>query len=154
MIIETSAWGSKEITVEQIYRFEKGIPGFEDENEFALLPMEDGPFYYLQSLKQEALSFLLTDPFIFFPDYEFELGTSDKAELEIEEEIFVRCIVTLQESIEQSSMNVLAPLVFNPVNRKAKQIVLHNAAYRTRYPLWTGEDTSSVEESSPLEGGA
>ncbi|WP_172196387.1 flagellar assembly protein FliW [Saccharibacillus qingshengii] len=150
MIIETSAWGSKEITVEQIYRFEKGIPGFEDETEFALLPMEDGPFFYLQSLKQGALSFLLTDPFIFFPAYEFELGTGDAAELGIGEHIFVRCIVTLHEEIEQSSMNILAPIVFNPSNRKSKQVVLHNSAYQTRYPLWAADTT---QESASIEGG-
>lgn len=150
MIIETSAWGSKEITVEQIFRFEKGIPGFEDENEFALLPMEDSPFFYLQSLKQESLSFLLTDPFIFFPDYEFELGAGDADELDIKEEVFVRCIVTLQEQVEQSTMNILAPLVFNPSNRKGKQIVLHNSAYQTRYPLWS---TDRHQESELTEGG-
>jgi len=150
MIIETSAWGSQEITVEQIYRFEKGIPGFEEETEFALLPMEDGPFFYLQSLKQQELSFLLTDPFVFFSTYEFELGIADKAELAIDDNVFVRCIVTLHESIEQSSMNILAPIVFNPSNRKGKQIVLHNSAYQTRYPLWASE---SAQPSSSMEGG-
>ena len=136
MIIETSAWGSKEITVEQIYRFERGIPGFEDEHEFVLLPMEDEPFYYLQSLKQEHLAFLLADPFVFFPDYEFELGDSDAKELGIESEVLVRCIVTLQEQIEHSTMNILAPIVLNPVKRLGKQIVLHHSDYQTKYPLW------------------
>ena len=67
MLIETSTWGSLEITEEQIYEFPKGIPGFEKETRFALLTLEQGPFAYLQSLKVKELAFVIADPFVFIP---------------------------------------------------------------------------------------
>ncbi|MDO3412081.1 flagellar assembly protein FliW [Saccharibacillus sp. CPCC 101409] len=153
MIIETSSLGNIEITVEQIYRFENGIPGFEEENEFALLPVEGSPFFHLQSLKEKHLSFLLADPFVFFPEYEFELGDSDSEELELQTGVQVRCIVTLRDDIEKSTMNILAPLVLNPVKRKGRQIVLHNSAYATKHPLFASE-AAGQSPSDSIEGGA
>lgn len=150
MIIETAALGSIEITVEQIYRFEKGIPGFEEETEFALIPVEDSPFFHFQSLKEKHLSFLLADPFAFFPEYEFELGSSETAALDIRSDVFVRSIVTLHEQIDKSTMNILAPIVLNPENRRGLQIVLHNSSYPTKHLLWPYEPESAAD---PAEGG-
>lgn len=150
MIIETAALGNIEITVEQIYRFEKGIPGFEEETEFALIPVEESPFFHLQSLKEKHLSFLLVDPFVFFSEYEFEVGDNDLEILGIQEEVIVRSIVTLHEQIEKSTMNILAPIVLNPSNRKGLQTVLHHSPYPTKHPLWQEE----LEiEANPVEGG-
>lgn len=66
MNIETSALGVLNIKDEQIYHFPKGLPGFEQETEFAIIDLEEGQFSYLQSLKTAELAFLLTNPFIFF----------------------------------------------------------------------------------------
>lgn len=65
MIISTSIWGDIEVNEKEVYRFEKGIPGFEETTEFVLLDQDEAPFYYLQSLQQKELSFVLVDPFIF-----------------------------------------------------------------------------------------
>lgn len=57
MNIETLTWGTLDIKDEQIYHFPKGIPGFEDDIDFALITVEDGPFSYLQSLQNQSVSF-------------------------------------------------------------------------------------------------
>ncbi|QDH20853.1 flagellar assembly protein FliW [Saccharibacillus brassicae] len=150
MIIETATLGSTEITVEQIYHFEKGIPGFDEETEFALIPVEDSPFFHFQSLKEKHLSFLLVDPFVFFPEYEFELGSSEKEALGIHSDVVVRSIVTLHEEVEKSTMNILAPIVLNPKKRKGLQVVLHNSSYPTKHLLWPSELESAI---NPVEGG-
>lgn len=137
MIIETSALGILEVQEEQIYRFPKGIPGFEQETEFAIVDLEEGPFSYLQSLKTEELAFLLTDPFVFYPAYEFELPEVEAEELEMGEAVVVRAIVTLKDKLEESTLNLLAPVVFNLDQRLGKQIVLHHSKYLTRQLLWT-----------------
>lgn len=136
MIIETVTWGSLEVAEDQLYHFAKGIPGFEDETEFALIDREEGPFVYLQSMKDKELAFLLVDPFIFYPDYEFELQTADTEELKLDQHILVRCIVTLKEQIEKSTINLLAPIVLNPAERLGKQVVLHQNTYQTKHSLW------------------
>lgn len=138
MIIETLTWGQLELSEEYVYQFPKGIPGFEEETEFAVIVVEEGPFSYLQSLKTDTLVFLLADPFVFYPEYEFELPDTDAEELEIEGAVLVRSIVTLKEQVEESTLNLLAPIVLNPQKRTGKQVVLIKTAYQTKQSLWNG----------------
>lgn len=142
MIIETLTWGTLDINEEQVHYFTKGIPGFEEETEFALITVEQGPFSCLQSLNNHELSFLLCDPFIFYPSYEFELPDNDKEELSIEDNVKVQCMVTIREELEQCTVNLLAPIVINPTKHLGKQIVLHKSSYGTKHTLW---NTSYLE---------
>lgn len=144
MVIETLTWGSVEVAEEQIYHFAKGIPGFDEETEFALIDKEDGLFVYLQSLKNPALAFLLTDPFVFYPSYEFEMPEGDREELELDSQVIVRCIVTLKAQVEASTINLLAPIVLNPEKSLGKQVVLHQAGYQTKHPLWSEPASSAA----------
>ncbi|MNL36431.1 Flagellar assembly factor FliW [compost metagenome] len=145
MMIHTASWGSLEVAEDQIFHFPKGMPGFEDETEFALITLEEGMFSYLQSLKEKGLAFLLADPFDYYPDYEFELPTADTEELQIEAQVLVRCIISLKEKVEQSTINLLAPVILNPEKQVGKQIILHSSSYQTRHQLWT-EDTVKAGE--------
>ncbi|WP_379138047.1 flagellar assembly protein FliW [Paenibacillus sp. sgz500958] len=135
MIIETISWGKLEVAEEQLYHFSKGIPGFEGETDFALIAMDGTPFWYLQSVKESDLSFLISDPFTFYPSYEFELSEEEAEELKIESEVIIRSIITLRDKVEQSTINLLAPIVLNPKERVGKQIVLHRTSYNTRHSL-------------------
>ncbi|MNV05361.1 Flagellar assembly factor FliW [compost metagenome] len=143
MLIHTASWGELEIVEDQVYHFPKGIPGFEEETEFALVSVEEGIFTYLQSTKEPELAFLLVDPFDYYPEYEFELPTSDKEELQIVNQVIVRSIISLKERVEQSTINLLAPVILNPEKQIGKQMVLHNSAYETRHLLWS-EDKSQA----------
>ncbi|MGG6313265.1 flagellar assembly protein FliW [Paenibacillus macerans] len=144
MIVETMTWGSLEVAEDHLYHFAKGIPGFDEETEFALIDKEDGLFVYLQSLKDKALAFLLVDPFVFYPSYEFELPEGDSEELELDAQVIVRCMVTLRSQVELSTINLLAPIVLNPVKRLGKQVVLHRVGYQTKHPLWTEQVHSAA----------
>ncbi|AIQ55155.1 flagellar assembly protein FliW [Paenibacillus sp. FSL R7-0331] len=135
MIIETLSMGRLEVNEEQLYHFPKGIPGFEEETDFALIGLEETPFWVLQSLKEQELSFLLADPFNFYPGYEFELPDEEAEELQIQSEVIIRSMITLKGEIEQSTINLLAPLVFNPNERTGKQIVIHSGPYHTKHIL-------------------
>lgn len=135
MIIETLSWGQLEVNEEQLYHFSKGLPGFDEETDFALIAMAETPFWYLQSVRTKGLSFLLGDPFSFYPSYEFELQDDEAEELKIRTDVVVRCIITLKEQVEQSTINLLAPIVLNPVGHSGKQIVLHRANYHTKHSL-------------------
>ncbi len=136
MVIQTTIWGELEVSDDQTVHFAKGIPGFEQETDFVLIEVKESPFNYLQSMKQSELSFVITDPFVFHTNYEFDLPEHEAEELSITDEVHVQCIVTLHELIEQSTINLLAPLVFNPQNKQGKQVVLHHSSYQTRHRLW------------------
>lgn len=145
MKIDTLSWGELEVGEDQLYDFSKGIPGFEQENRFALIAAEEGPFSYLQSLLTKELVFILADPFLFYSDYEFELPPSETEELAISEQLVVRCFITLQEQIEQSTINLLGPIVINPEKRLGKQVILHKSHYETRHSLWETTPQSTEE---------
>ncbi|MGG0937251.1 flagellar assembly protein FliW [Brevibacillus centrosporus] len=119
--------------------FEEGIPGFGHLQFFHLLQKEEGsPFFSLQSLEEEGVSFLVVDPFFFFSDYEFSLPVQAKASLHIEAEdtaVMVVNIVTIRGE-NNITVNLKAPIVINQNNRMAKQVILNEENFEVRQPLF------------------
>ncbi|MBQ7704275.1 MAG: flagellar assembly protein FliW [Selenomonadaceae bacterium] len=138
--VNTSRFGEIEIDEDRIVNFKNGIPAFEDEHEFIILPYdEESPYYFMQSLKTPDLAFLLTVPFLFFPDYTFEIDDDTLAELEIKEEdnVLYYTLVTIPNySIRYMTTNLLAPVILNTANMKAKQLVLEKTNYTTKERLF------------------
>jgi flagellar assembly factor FliW len=91
-------------------------------------------------MHESQIALLITDPFIFFPDYEFELSEHVIEELELGSSLMIRCILTLNKDISKSTVNLLAPVVFNLENRTAKQVILHSTEYQSRHLLWSKEE--------------
>lgn len=76
MKLETKYQGLIEVSEEQIIAFEKGIPAFESEMSFVLLPFEEGtPFYVLQSTKTPEVAFIVISPFDFVTGYQSNCQT-------------------------------------------------------------------------------
>ena len=79
------------------------------------------------------------EPFLFEPDYGFELPDRDAEELGMEgpEDAFVRCILTLREAPEDVTANLLAPIVFCRRTHLARQVVLQESEYPLRRPVFS-----------------
>ncbi|WP_268258026.1 flagellar assembly protein FliW [Bacillus andreraoultii] len=139
MNIKTKYHGEMVINEKEILTFENGIPGFLDEKQFILLPLTDDRVYFvLQSVQTEELTFVVTDPFLFFPDYDFNLEDTVVSQLHIEAptDVKVMNILTLQDPFEKTTVNLQAPIVINTKNNEAKQVILNNEAYKTKHPLF------------------
>lgn len=138
--VNTSRFGEIEVDESKIIHFKDGIPAFEDEHEFIILPYEDeSPYYFMQSLKSPDLAFLLTIPFLFFNDYTFELDDESVKELEITnpDNVFYYSMVTIPNgSIRYMTANLVAPIVLNSDNMQAKQVVLEKSNYTTKHRLF------------------
>ncbi|UJF33226.1 flagellar assembly protein FliW [Paenibacillus hexagrammi] len=155
MKVDTFHFGEIEVLQEEIVTFSGGIPGFEQLTSFAILRFEEhAPFYYLQSLQETMISFVITNPFGVYPDYEFHLPISEQEELEISEEaqLAVWSIVTIRDSAETATMNLLAPIVVNVERRLGKQIVLHNSHYKTKHPIFRENFEMPSGPSEALKG--
>ncbi|WP_078594285.1 flagellar assembly protein FliW [Evansella clarkii] len=139
MQIETKYTGKTTIDRENIIAFEHGVPSFEEEKEFILLPFSDSPspFYILQSVNTAGLAFVVMTPFQFFPQYEAKLTDSVIEQLEIEDknDVAVFVILTLRDTLEKSTANLSGPIVINSRKQKGKQIVLSDTSYNTKHPL-------------------
>ena len=103
------------------------VLGFTQFRHFELRHMgEDSPFAYLQCVEDEDVGFVVASPFSFFSDYEFELPEAEKNLLKLTrpEEALVLGIITLKQPFEESTMNLIAPIVINVNERIGRQIVL------------------------------
>ena len=135
MNIETKFLGEVQITEEQIIQFESGIPGFEDAKQFVLLPIDaDLPIASFQCVTNPHVGFIVAYPFTFKMDYAFDLSDDDKEELQLEkeEDALVYSIMTLKETFEQSTVNLLAPIIINKEKNIGKQLILQDG---DKYPL-------------------
>ncbi|QGG47485.1 flagellar assembly factor FliW domain protein [Heliorestis convoluta] len=139
MLIETTRFGQIEVKDEEVYHFFKGLPGFPDEKAFVFLPYQpDSPFAFLQSTRTPELTFLLVDPFVFFPGYEVKLKDDMVEALGLSEENPAQAwsIVTIPDQFEKMTANLMAPIVLNVKERKAAQVVLERKEYTTRHAVF------------------
>ena len=138
--INTRRFGELEIEEQDVVRFADGIPAFEDEHEFVVLPYEEGtPYMFLQSMMTPELAFLMTDPFVFFPDYSFELDDENMEKLAINsmDDVLVCTLISVPRSgVADMTTNLLAPVVINRHTMQARQIVLEKTQYTTKHRLF------------------
>ncbi|MCA0385466.1 MAG: flagellar assembly protein FliW [Firmicutes bacterium] len=142
MIIATEHLGNIEYSENDILSFAHGIPGFEEEKQFILIPAEDieFPFSYLQSIQSADLAFIVTDPFLFVENYDFELSSSDATALNVKNDedladISVLTIVTIPNDVDQTTINIMAPIVINHAAKVGRQVLLSEYS-DTKFPLF------------------
>ncbi|MBB5324267.1 flagellar assembly factor FliW [Anoxybacillus tepidamans] len=139
MKIATKYHGEIDIQAADIIRFEQGVPGFFDEKQFVLLPLDDTPFVILQSVQTPALGFVMIEPFSYFPTYEIELddATCEQLSLKAEKDVAVYVILTVAEPFDDTTANLQAPVVINVRERLGKQVILTNTLYKTKHRLFS-----------------
>jgi flagellar assembly factor FliW len=138
MKITSKFLGEIEINKEQIIYFPNGLPGFEDEKQFVILPLEEqSPFAILQSIYHSHVGFVIAYPFSFYPDYAFDLADEDikKLKLRSPDDCVTYTIMTLKEPFAKSTINLKAPIVINTKKKIGKQLILHDSDYPIRFPL-------------------
>ncbi|WP_171653293.1 flagellar assembly protein FliW [Paenibacillus foliorum] len=154
MRLLTSRFGEVEIDKESTYIFSHGLPGFEELQQFAFLPIqEDSHFLFMQSVDQGDLAFIVTNPFEFFSDYEFDLSEAVRDELQIvkDTDVIVLSMVSVQDHIQEATVNLLAPIIINIKHKLARQIILHGSPYSIKHKLFPNnhkEDSQPGKESS------
>ena len=136
MEIQTTRFGVVSITAEQLIEFPRGLIGFAKAVEFALLaaPSNEG-FYWLQSVIEPELAFLVTDPQPFFKDYDVPIREETQADLQIADTKDGRLLVICNRVGEWLTGNLLGPLVINIATRKGEQVVLTEKKWTCRQPL-------------------
>ena len=144
---QTHYFGEIEVDEADIITFEKGIMPFEDDKRFVLLDDEkDGvPFMWLQSLDQEGLAWAVINPFLFKPDYDFELTEAFISEIGLEDpkDIAVFSVINIPDNVRFITANLMSPIIVNGKNRKGSQFVMTDERYHARHNIL---DEMSAEE--------
>lgn len=137
MTIQTKFHGSIELIPEDVYTFENGLPGFPDEKQFMILPLEETTLLVLQSVSTSEVAFIITSPFEVFPDYNVRLSDDVLTSLQInaEEDVVVYAILTVQEPFTNTTVNLQAPIIINTKKKLAKQYITNDTSFSMRQPL-------------------
>lgn len=123
---------------DDIITFPEGIPGFEKNKEFVLVQAPEYlPFEWLFCIDGSKLRFAIIPPLLFKPDYEPAISKEQLGELEIGkmEDILLYVIVTIRENPEESTANLIGPIVINKTKRIGKQIIIDDDRYTTKERL-------------------
>jgi flagellar assembly factor FliW len=169
MKAKTKFFGEIDIDDEQIILFPFGIYGFEEYTRFVLLHDEEdetGIFRWLQSVDEEFLCFTVMEPNMICGNYSPELpknalrrlGADDGGTVDGEDLIYV-VITVICDEIENSTVNLLSPIIINSRNKVAAQVILEsyeprNSGYKTKHRIFDFDLNADADiESGGQEGG-
>jgi len=133
----TSRFGLISIKDEQCIDFPYGLPGFDQHRKFALLDSVQPPYYWLQSLNNPDIAFVLVDPFLIREDYNPDIRDEDLDILKIKnfENVLAMAIVTIRENPEETSVNLQGPVLINKDIRSGMQCIAGNSIWHVRHRL-------------------
>ena len=83
----------------QIIHFPEGLLGIPHLNKYIMLsPEKKLQFMYLQSVEEEALAFIVIDPYLYMPDYSFDISDDviDFLGVTKESDILVLSVVVIE----------------------------------------------------------
>lgn len=137
MRIQTKPFGPIEIDERQVITFPVGIFGFEPLHEYALLDAAQAGFYWLQSLDDPEIAFIMLNPYDLRPDYVLEVPDEDLESIRYEkdEDILVFAIVTIPDDERMISANLQGPIVINRLHRLGRQSIALDAKWRTKHVI-------------------
>jgi len=137
MKVDTKALGLIEIDDKHKINFPRGLFGFEDYCKFVLFDAEHEPFYWLQSLDEKEIAFILINPFLFRKDYEANVSDEDLSEIGIvsHDNILVFVIVTIPQDGSPMTANLQGPLIINKESMTGIQAVISDAKWKTKHDI-------------------
>jgi len=140
MKINTLRFGEVEIEEARIFEFKLPIIGFNELKKFVILDLnKDNIFKWLQSVEDPSLAFPVISIFSLNLDYTIDLPDNVVEALNIKqvESILVLNIASIpQDNPQGTTVNLLAPLVFNLDENIAGQIILSGSGYDISFPLF------------------
>jgi flagellar assembly factor FliW len=140
MKISTARFGEIEIEEERIFKFELPIIGFNELRKFVILDLnKDNFFKWLQSIEDPALAFPIVSVFSMDIDYSIDLPDNVVESLKITnvENLLVMNVASIpQEDPRGTTINLLAPLIFNLDTYLAGQVILSGSGYDINFPLF------------------
>lgn len=139
-------FGEIEYQTENLLHFPEGLIGFERLHDFIVMPNEkEGPLFWIQSVEDPQIAFILTDPSNFFLDYQVAPDQQERQKLQLAEDApcFALTVVSVNPE-RQISLNLAAPILFAPASNRALQVILEGTQYQSRTPLPTVEEAQQA----------
>jgi flagellar assembly factor FliW len=139
--IKTTRFGTVDIEKEKIITMPVGMLGFPDQRRFVIIQhKEKSPFFWYQSVDDPTLAFVITNPFVFKPDYDIDIDdvleemswNEEMADNNLE--LYV--VINIPEgSPHKMTANLIGPILVNSKSRQAVQMVIPDSLYSHKFPL-------------------
>lgn len=133
----TKYFGKYSYDEKNIILFENGLFGFEQQKEFLLIQLNPNNenVLCLQSLQDPNIAFFTVNPFAFYEDYDPVPTDKEISTIEARNmgDVLVYVICAMTDDIHTSTANLKCPIMINPHNNKALQVILDNPEYQFRH---------------------
>lgn len=142
MKADTRLFGEIDIEEDKIITIENGMIGLPEFRKFALIfdeekGMEESSVMWFQSMDDPETAFPVMQPNIVKPDYNPTVNDevlSPLGELK-EENTYVLVTLTAAADVEETSVNLKAPIVINTETKKGCQIIVEDD-YPVKYKIY------------------
>ena len=141
MKLTTRIFGEIEIEDSKIITFPKGIIGFPDMTQFALMHDRDkdsNTIRWLQSLDEPTFAMPVMDPLYVKPDFNPVVEEEVIKDLlpMADEDMLVLVTVTVPQDLTKMTVNLKGPIIINSDNCKAAQVIIDDDDYPVKYPIY------------------
>jgi flagellar assembly factor FliW len=98
-------------------------------------------------VEDSNLAFVVVDGFEFGKEYDVKPPFNDKdCDFRNDDEFALLVVVTVRSDPRMTTVNLKAPIFVNMRNRKGVQIIIDDARFSTRHPLWSDGDEAKEGE--------
>ena len=140
MKINTARFGEIDIDETRIFDFALPIIGFNELKKFIILDInQESLFKWLQSVENPELAFPIVSVFSMNADYSVDIPDNvvEKLKITTAESVLVMNIASIpQDNPQGTTLNLLAPLIFNLDEQLAGQVILSGSGYDISFPLF------------------
>jgi len=140
MKLDTVRFGEIDIDESRIFNFVMPLIGFDTRTRFVIIePSQDSLFKWLQSVEDPALAFPIISVSALNLDYTIDLPDNVVELLKITNiaSLLVMNITSIpQDDPKGTTINLLAPVIFNLDTQTAGQVVLSGSGYDISYPMF------------------
>ncbi len=144
MTLNTKHFGEIQIDESKIIEFKEGVPGFTNLHRFVLLaePNEqkelEGIFYWLQSVEDPSIAFVMVNMVKYMPDYNPLIDPeqiSGLGDYDPNKFVFYN-IAVIPDEVKEATVNLKAPVVINDELKQGKQVICTNEEYTVRHYMF------------------
>ena len=128
MEVQDTRFGTLNVDDKELITLDGGLMGFPNSTRYIMFPYsDDSSFFWLQSIDEPEIAFIVINPFDFFNDLVFEVSDDDAQSINLErgEDVEIFTLVTIPDGApEEMRTNLAGPVVVNVANRQGRQILV------------------------------
>ncbi|WP_125614220.1 flagellar assembly protein FliW [Specibacter cremeus] len=117
-----------------VVRFTAPPPGLEPATEFVLEPVPGAAGLFTLSSGETAARLFVLDASVYLPDYAPRLARTVLESVGLAAGV-VPTVLVVANPAAQTTVNLAAPIVLNPVSGACAQVILEGADWPLRHPL-------------------